>query len=226
MKTIIREYFTAFRLHNWGRLWKFNYQTIIFVICWMLYWIVTGLFSEVKDAVMFAAVLIPIVYGYFDALIHPIRLDKQLYLCPMNKEERRILIRNTYRFRITFCMLLALLGTMILIVVSNFKPVSLAIILINDFLLFSEIVPRSNQVNGDWRQMAETVQQVFLITIAFLMNIIQLVTLSDTEPHTLLTIVTILVVLLIEIPIAVNYRKYVVEELEKAASYEEMEAEP
>jgi hypothetical protein len=44
--------------------------------------------SSVEDIVMECALLLPVSVVYFSILLHPIRLSKMHYLCPMTRQQR------------------------------------------------------------------------------------------------------------------------------------------
>lgn len=115
MKYIIKDYFVAFR---WGKI-KESYKSGGW---WMYFYLltllpaITGFYDRAKDAACYLLVGVPIVFCLFSAPLHPMRLPKIMYLCPMDEKARRSYIEKSGYFRMAFSVLLGIIGALVLIV--------------------------------------------------------------------------------------------------------------
>lgn len=217
MKQGMLEYFTAYRVMD-EKIVARTKMIFLYVLIWGItiigYNIVIGkeefTQSYIKDLVMICALFIPFLFTYVDIVIHPVVLDKQRYLAPMTRKERKNLIYNTYYFRIGFDMLIHVLGVLVLVPIVDVKPLSVVLILLNDFIL-------CNRVSAKRKML---MQESCLVIFALLINIFQLVVFSDVEYHLALQIGSVVVFVLLILPLAFNVRKLVKEELESAIEFE------
>jgi hypothetical protein len=169
--------------------------------------------SAVKNIAMESAVLLPMVIVYFSILLHPTRLSKMHYLCPMTRQERLDYVKRSYVFRIVVHMIFFLCGLAVLLPVSYFHAGSVFLLLLNDLLL-SMLVPPDEQDENGWIYM------IVLIPCYLSLNQSQLVVLSDAESHWIAQAVSYAVFLLLELPVFWGYRRHIKRQLAAAADYE------
>jgi hypothetical protein len=162
---------------------------------------------------MESAVLIPMVIVYFSILLHPTRLSKMHYLCPMTRQERLDYVKRSYVFRIVVHMIFFLCGLAVLLSVSYFHAGSVLLLVLNDLML-SMLVPPDEQDENGWIYM------IVLIPCYLVLNQSQLVVLSDAESHWIAQAVSYAVFLLLELPVFLGYRKHIKKQLAAAADYE------
>jgi hypothetical protein len=169
--------------------------------------------SSVEDIVMECALLLPVSVVYFSILLHPIRLSKMHYLCPMTRQERLDYVKRSYVFRIVVHMIFFLCGLAVLLSVSYFHVGSVLLLVLNDLML-SMLVPPDEQDENGW------VYMIVLTPCYLVLNLSQLVVLSDAENHWIAQAVSYAVFLLLELPVFLGYRGRIKRQLAAAADYE------
>ena len=218
---IIRDFFEDFK-RNYHKEKKSNF-TFIFIYMG-LYCIINGIKNKDfgwLDALICCAVLLPILFSYFSAYMHPLRLTKMMYLCPMHSEERKKYIYGTYFFRIGFQMLIAVSGICIAVLYSYCDIFSVIQILLNHFMAAIIIVPargtdsRNNNINVKGRISGE----IIIITV-LISNLIEYGIIVDSYPDMLLKLILFIAFCLIQVPLGITYGKYIRKELQTAIYYE------
>lgn len=210
---------------NYNKENKSNFTFIsIYIMWWGLYNTINGIKNKEfgwLDALICCAVFLPMLFSYFSTYMHPLRLTKMMYLCPMHSEERKKYIYGTYFFRIGFQMLIAISGICIAVLYSYCDIFSVIQILLNHFMVAIIIVParetdgRNNSINVKGRISGE-----IIIIAALISNLIQYGIIVDSYPDMLLKLILFIAFCLIQIPLGITYGKYIREELRAAIYYE------
>lgn len=174
-----------------------------------------------NDYIIFLAIYLPIIFILFSMKLHPVRLHKMMYLCPMGADERTAYVRNSYFFRMIVQMSAAVIGIAVMIPFSCFGMVSAVEILLND-LVMSILIPAAKKTDGNYGGIdKEMVYRVVMTLMPLFLNFGQMVVLSDGESHMIFKLVNAGCLVLILLPLSVKYWKYVQSELAAAAYYEE-----
>jgi hypothetical protein len=175
--------------------------------------LINGDVTSVGDGIMACAILLPAGAVYFSILLHPVRLSKIYYICPMTQQERLDYVRHSYLLRIVLHMFFFICGLVILIPVSHFHAASFLLLFLNDLMVSALIPPEAQDETG-------VVYMVLLMPCYLILNLAQLVVLSDGESHLLALAVSYAVFFLLEVPMFVGYGKHIRRQLDAAASYE------
>ena len=230
LKYIVSEYFRAYKWGNFKALWKKEDRAYVwFTIYWMISALSGGFLREdftVKDCLMLLAVYLPMLCIGCSGIIHPVRLSKMMYLCPVSAEERKRYIYQSYYFRIGIHMCIAMIGTVLLTLFTYWDVISCLEILLCD-LAVSLFIPSAKEVNEDmWKIEKGVGYKIVIMVIAVILNMVQLVIISDSEPHIAAKTIVFCVLLFIELPLSVKYyKKYVQNELRDAVYFEKYSAE-
>lgn len=216
---IIRDYFAMFRIGNLrknnlaNKLSFFSLYFIGMTLCGP-FLSHTKIFWRVAAAQF--AVFVPIVLSYFSVLAHPVRLPKMMYLCPMQPEERRKYIYNSYYFRVGVHMLPGVLGICIAVVYSYCDIFSVIEMLLND-LMVALLVNREQNTKGEVNGMA--IGDIIFV-IAILSSVIQVGIIADAEPDMGMKAVLFAVFCLVQLPLEIRYLKFAGKQLQAAVSFE------
>lgn len=216
MKFLFEDYIEKWKSGKIKEVYKVNQNASMLL---MMTFITLVLGSNVgatrnNEWVYILAICIPVIFVYISAMIHPIKLDKMYYICPMSLKERKNYIIKSYMFRIFFHMLMFIPGIVVIMSMSKFRILSYIVIITNDFLI-STLIP-VRKVDSDKEMMC----LMFLTEAMFFLNLSELVILTDkTDSHMIAQVVLICLLVFIVIPIYTIFYKYIKSELEKAAVY-------
>lgn len=179
-----------------------------------------------NDYIIFFTIYLPVLFILFSMKLHPVRLHKMMYLCPMGAAVRTVYVRNSYFFRIFIQMSVAMIGIAILIPFSHCGMISAAEILLND-LIMSILIPSVKKKDENLGNIdKEMVYRIVMILMPLFLNLGQWVVISDREfhdkeSHVIFKLVNAGCLVLILLPLFVKYWKYVKDELAAAVYYEE-----
>lgn len=217
-KRIAGDYYRAYSWHGLREMWKTN----TWALAGMIYPLIVMLFETASDErIAFLTVHLSMMYILYSVYMHPVRLRKMMYLCPMEASRRRQYIRCSYDFSIVVRMSVAVIGAGVLTAVYDCDVIAVVEILLNDLAL-SLLIPTGRRTDGGYGTFSrETVCMCFMIGVSMLCNLIAALVISDGEPHRTLDIIIAVCIVFIQIPLVLWYRKYVHGELEKAVYYEE-----
>lgn len=216
-KNIAGDYYRAYSWRGIKEMWKTNTGALVAMIYPVIVMLLQMRSAEKSS---FLIVYLPMLYILFSVYMHPVRLCKMMYLCPMEADRRRRYIRCAYCFRLVLHMSVAVIGTGILMLSCDCDAAAAAGILLNDLVL-SILIPTgttSGECYGIIRR--ETVCMVFMIVASMLCNLISVLAIQDKEPHKMLDIIIFACIVFIQLPLSVKYWKYVQDELEAAVYYE------
>jgi hypothetical protein len=164
--------------------------------------------NTASDLIMECALLIPMAVVYYSILLHPLRLPKMYYLCPMTRQERLTYVRHSYFVQSAAHMLLFLCGLVVLVHILSF------LLLFLDDLLVSVLVLPGEQDDTGW------IYTVALPIGYLFLNMVQLVVLSDDKSHWFALAASYAVFLLVEVPMFIGYMKHIRRQLADVGSYE------
>ncbi|MGN0485293.1 MAG: hypothetical protein ACI4HI_17270 [Lachnospiraceae bacterium] len=216
IKRVIQDYFLAFRGSNFKKIWKKEITSSLNILILAYLWnlllsLITGKWKW-EEFIIGIVFFIPFVYSVSDRILHPISMQKMMYLCPMEETERRTYIYTSYVVRIVIDALVAIFC---LCIGAALLPLHLSIpkILIafwND-VTFS-IVIESNEEKGGagWCD-------IFLTWIAVFLNMLLFSAEYVGEW------IVVLSLCLIQIILLNIYRRYVKRALQAAIRYDKTE---
>lgn len=216
---MIRDYFAMFRIGNLrknnlaNKLSFFPFYFIGMTLCGPF--LLHTKFSWRVVTVQFA-VFMPIALAYFSVLAHPVRLPKMMYLCPMQPEERRKYIYNSYYFRVGVHMLPGVLGVCIAVVYSYCDIFSVIEILLN-YLMVALLISREQNAKGEVSGM---VIGEIIFVIAILSSVIQVGIIADAEPDMGIKAVLFAVFYFVQLPLEIKHLKSAEKQLQAAVSFE------
>ncbi|MCR5252060.1 MAG: hypothetical protein K6E50_15805 [Lachnospiraceae bacterium] len=159
--------------------------------------------------------VLPLFFVWISAIMHPFRLTKMHYLCPMTAEERIERIVSVYRFRCVFHYLVLTLCLLPVFLFRGMHPLALLYIMISNFLYVCVANPGRCEGKAGW--------YVFLIIACFVGSVVMFCMPADGIYSRTETIISICFysLLLLMIPAFLILRKAMREEIEAAAYYEE-----
>lgn len=221
-KYIIQDFFEAFKIYKHNKQQGINYEILTLCFCMYFVCIWTNLSKgesrlEWKMAVTCAAVLLPMLFTYYSIYIHPPKLGKMMYLCPMSPEERREYIYGSYFFRIGFHMLIAIAGLCIAILIFYCDIFSAIQILLNHIMLAA--LASFTQKKDGGKDNAYYME-IFILSLALISNLVEYGIIVDEEPDTAIKIVLFIVFCVIQAPLEIVYIKHLKRELKNAVFYE------
>ncbi len=223
----IRDYMDTYRLYYMKQLWgDKEKRELLFFLMFLSILLMLDLKGK---GIIVLAIFVPMFLSFFSGLLRPIRPGKMMYLCPMDRKERRSYIYGDYYFRISLHMLFAVLGIGVIVLFFRCDMLSVLEILLNDFMITIYIMPEQKAIN-QWKISKEEQMKIFPQEMAIILNSIQAVFVvkeqgavfsSNGDGHHLIGKgIILLVFFLIELPLYLKYRKYVKKELEDAVFFE------
>lgn len=220
LKEIADDYFKAFYLSRVVEMLK----TDMAIWSIIIYPVILFIFYDGKggnDYIIFPAIYLPVLFILFSMNLHPVRLHKMMYLCPMEASVRKAYVRYSYFFRIVVQMSVVVIGIAVIIPFSHFDMVLVVEILLND-LVMGILIPEVKKTGGNsGGTNKEMVYRVVMILMPLFLNLGQMGALSDSEFHVIVKLVNAGCLVMILLPLFGKYWKYVQDELASAVYYEE-----
>ncbi|MGN0485294.1 MAG: hypothetical protein ACI4HI_17275 [Lachnospiraceae bacterium] len=106
---IIREYVSAFTWEKMKKLFKNREFLISFILCVITILITGGMLADGKHSVWNVGssfcVSFPILYILVSGNLHALPLKKQMYLCPMDAQERKKYVKRSFYVRVAVDLL-------------------------------------------------------------------------------------------------------------------------
>lgn len=220
-KYIIRDFFGAFRISSL-RQNKASYQCIygmIYIFCMSIFtqriWAAQAAWRKV---IVENVLLLPMLFSYCSASVHSIQLEKMMYLCPMDRRERRYYIYGSYCFRSGVHMLVAAAGICIAVSISGCDLFFAIQILLNHALI--AIMVSHGQRTGDKsRRKVIIIGEIIFVTALF-SNVI-LFSIIVYAPHVLwVRLAVFFVFCLVQLPLEIWYVQYIRKALRAAVTFE------
>lgn len=220
-KYIIRDYFWDLRVSNL----KQN-KAASQCICGMIYIFCMSMFTNRvwgdsfawRNVIVENALFLPMVFSYGSAAVHSVQLEKMMYLCPMDFEERRNYIYGSYCFRTGVHMLAAIVGLGIVLFVSDCDIFSAIQILLNQSLV-AFMVSHGQRTDDKKRRKVIVVGEVIFVTALF-SNVMQFCIIVLAQRMLWIKLVLLLVFCSVQLPLEIWYVRYVRKALRGAVYYE------
>ena len=211
-----RDYWRAFRLDNLKRVWESDKGKYWLPMYLMIYPLLLGgsIWEDRNrngNILLYIAVMGPIVFVVFSEIIHPIRLPKIMYLCPMTDDSRREMIRNGYCFRVCLHWGVQMLGLLAVVIYGDFDPVIGAEFAINSLLL-SMLVAVEKKTG--------TTCQDGVKVVAIFSNVIMASALVDRDYSLVFKLVMLGLIMAVQLPLMRYSWIFIRCELEDAIDYE------
>ena len=221
MKYIFRDYIEAYRISRVKEYLKIEPNAV--TAFWLVFYFGFILFKgvtdthkgEESDPAAFLSVYLPMLLVYFSVELHPVRLSKWMYLCPMDKTERRQYIYKSYFFRIGLHMLLFVMGNCVLFFVFPCHIVCVMEMLLNSFVLAVMLPSNANSRENTYR--------IVLIVMVIILDMMQMFYLD--QAFLWKQVFFLLGVAFVELPIMYRYSKFIRKHLQGAIMYEVEEYE-
>lgn len=220
-KHIIRDYFWNLRLSNLKQN-KAAVQCIygmIYIFCMSV--CTNRVWSDQsawRNVIVENALLLPMLFSYGSASVHSIYLDKMMYLCPMDPEERRNYIYGSYCLRTGVHMLVGLAGLGIVIWVSGCDILTAIQILLNHMLV--AVMVSHGQRTGDKRRRKVIVTGELIFVTALFSNAMQFAVIVLGQRALWVRLVLFFVFCSVQLPLEIWYVRYVKKALRAAVLYE------
>lgn len=221
MENIMRDYFGAYKISRLkGRKTDGAFLLSYFIAMPVVIGVSGNVNFRWEYIAAFIGIFLPMGLSCMDVLLRSPGLDKMLYLCPMTRDERKKHIWGIYYFGLGIHMLVALVGVGFIIPFSHCDIFSVIQILLNDFLIAvlvsSERNEESNQTNK------EQLLQIWLIATALISNIIETAVVTDemADADIIVKLVLFGIFVVIQLPMAIKYGRYVKQRLNDAVDYE------
>lgn len=224
IKNMVRQYIRAYTWSRFKEQFVKNSPMLCYLVYFMFFMLDMQTESTARGRIVFFLVFLPMLHIYISGVFHSVCLNKMMYLCPMTSSERRAFVYRYYYFRICVHLVLALVGILLIPLFVRLDVRFALVILANDFLV-AFALPWKN-VDGDkWDCTKEAIHKILIIGFAGVCNAFLTKVLMDMEYEmvTIFSNVGFVVLLLVQIPLALGYVKYVKAELENAVEYEKIE---
>lgn len=219
MGNIVKDYFGVYKM---SRLKERKTDGLFFLAYFIAMPVLIGVSGNVNFRWEYAAgiigILLPMGLLCVDALFHSPALNKMMYLCPMSRDERKQYIYNLYYFGVAIRMLIFLMGVCIIIPFSHCDIFSAVLILLNDSLI-AILVSCEKKREGDVVNK-EIVLQTWLMASALISNIVETAVVADELPDFIVKLALLGIFVIVQLPMAVKYGRYVKQRLNDAVYYE------
>ncbi len=163
MKRVIRDYFSAFRIHNikerYGGGNFANWFPLVYPLVIMPILAGERSAAEPVTYIQHYGVTLIFLYSLFAAPLHPVVLPKLLYLCPMDASERRVYVRQAYVLKIGIGMAMSILGTVLLVIFAGLSITYGAVFVLS---ATATIICSANMDGRNVQKCAETQRSVYI----------------------------------------------------------------
>ena len=220
---IAKDYFMAFR---WGNVYKEVFSNFGVVFCMVNPLIQYMIIYKGAQELWFnfLAVYLPFVFIMVSVSLHPVKLHKMMYLCPVSAEGRMTCVRKAYCFRIAVQMSVVSIGMAVLLPAFEGSVLALVAIFLNDLvlsILITAVERTDDKAEDNGREFAqEEVYKALMTGIAVLVIFLQMMMICEPEPDMTGDLIILGMTVFVQIPLMIRYRKYVREALAAAAYYE------
>ena len=120
LRKVWLDYLEGFRWSKIRAFYNFNRAWVFIYMLTMLPFIVQNNHEEII-LVEYYLTVIPILLGFHTMAIVPLRLPKQMYLCPMGMEERQQYLKQMFGVRLVMPILLGMVLSTIGVLVGRFE---------------------------------------------------------------------------------------------------------
>lgn len=213
MKILFEDYVGKWNLNKIYELYKTDGRTSGFLTLVIMSFTLF-LNASTNDYAYILGMCIPMVIVYLSSVLHPVKLDKMYYICPLTIGERKNYIVKSYIFQIIVHMIIFIPGIILIICVSSFRPLAYVVIILNDF--FMSTLVYAGKSNSD----KDIICKMILIEAIITSNIAELVVLSDKgSSHMIAQLILLCVLVLIIIPLYIVFLRFIRKEIEEAVTY-------
>lgn len=226
-KWVVRDYFAAFRWEKLKETSKGWGWMVIYLLLFYPTWL--DVYDSERRTLCYYVISVPILLTIISGSLHPIRLPKIMYLCPLTKEERKDYIR----YSTIFCVLMnVLLGGIAVMILLEAKIVGLKIagVLLWNMgtitLVFCGLAKKKAQsANASVLEQASASGKVagainFLISLATTIAIVAIFCWKEQSVTGWVEWIFVGIVVLIQIPLMLSMLKARRTDMEDVASYE------
>ncbi len=226
VKSLIRQYMREYKWSHFREQIKKCPQVIFFPIWLACITLEILVEDSLRNGAVSLLVSLPMMHIYFAGILHSsVRLNKMMYLCPMDAARRRAFVYSSYFFGIGIRMVPALAGILVMFRFASPDALSVAGILCSDLLIASTLPWEGTDVPIFWISTPieitkEALYKIFIIYIAGICNVFLTDILMDGGESREMEIVPLGILILIEIPLFIRYHKFIKAELEHAVEYE------
>lgn len=221
-KNILQEYFAAFR---WGRirecykgnnLWFFIYSITFLPFSLM------GVNRSKENLAVYFLLMLPVLFHLLVLPLHPVRLPKIMYLCPMSREERRNYLKRTLEVKTGISVLIQLLAFALLFFAGRYSSFLLLLALFLGIMIILETAMQERTVGStgtlttawEWWETGTLIVYVMEYWV-LLSRILWAEPCSSTEK-----ILYPLILLAVDLPLLLKVLSFWKEKLETRISYE------
>lgn len=132
IRNISREYWKAYRWENLKQ--KGSFSGIFFLIYFLFILpMILGHFEDYRFEII-APLAIPAFWIVISAALHPMRLPKLLFLCPMDQNERRKYVVTAFWYRMCLHTIFVIVGAVIMFLLKK-DIISTVVVIFNGIIL-------------------------------------------------------------------------------------------
>ena len=144
-KNAVRNYFVSFKFGNIKNKYNKSWGSVVNLL-WVIYFFLAmpafvGFFDNKDYAITYFCIVTPVFFWIFASAIHPIKLPKIMFICPMKEQERRDYIVKSWIFHVIISMVIGVIGVTILMILGLCDGICFAGLMLN-------VVISSHSVNG------------------------------------------------------------------------------
>lgn len=120
LKMVLKDYREEFCISRMKKMGQFGYYWI-FIYMLTIFPVLLNLQEKTDRMIRYYAFTIPLLFGIFSLGIIPIRLPKQMFLCPLSQKEREKYLHTLFGVRLIIPVILGALsyGMLVVIGMSN-----------------------------------------------------------------------------------------------------------
>lgn len=229
LRNIICDYLNGFRwsrikqvYHN-GGWWMYLYFFVFFPG-------LADFYKNAECAVIYYFIMFPVIFCMFASPLHPLGMPKVMYLCPMDRKQRRLYIKWTGYLHIAAVFLIGILGVLGLVIFIKIDWLCICGIMLNVILMSifcCGINPKgfgSTAANGK-RYMATNTKWGICETVGMIATMLSelyycyVLRWNGTE-STWVKLIALGFGVLVQLPLAMHYLKGWQGAVERALDYE------
>lgn len=142
LRRALFDYISSFRWRNIKKAYKYNTSVFFIMLPFYIYQITNALIKDTEASICLLPWLFIFMFGTMGLELVPLRLPKLMFLCPMNRKERKQYISIMYWLKIVIPSILEVLVGMIGVMCGIWDSY-VAIICV--FLIFSGMIYLANE---------------------------------------------------------------------------------
>lgn len=228
MGRVIKDYFAAFRWSNFNK--KVSNTAYMIVYFTTILPMVAGVYEKLDYALVYYAVLIPVIHTLNSACLHIMKMPKIMYMLPLSQDMKRDYIVKSGIFRICFCSGFGIVCTLpllflkschiftYLLIVYNLITWSLIFCGMNERYNIEEREAWSNVVKSDYRGIDQGINVFF--TAMALIGLVCMLCWDGGMVNVYANLLFAVPAVLIQLPLTIKHMSYWNKAVEKAMNYE------